>query len=227
MGAKGWRNAVGSDRPHLEEFDDLNLYAYAGNDPVDKTDPSGLYICSGSRDNCDAVEAGLHRARQAFDRMKPGDTKDKLGKVLSLFGHAGDKNGTNVSFSDKTDVASAKMEKDGSVSVSINSDYSKFGTGYESPQDVRASSLVHEGQHGVDERALGRNPGNRAEVKATERNAYNLESRFQQTMGTKSFHGLWDPGWPAGEAESKRASAVEEYAEYSTQAWCVAGGSCQ
>lgn len=184
-------------------------------------------VRNGTQENCAAVEAGLDRAREALGKMKPGATHDKLEKALNLFGKAGEKNGVNVSFSEETDVASAMMEKDGSISISINPEFSKFGTGYESPQDVRAAPLVHEGQHGVDAKARGRNPQNRNESKATERSAYDLEPRFQEAVGTKSFHGLWDPSWPADKAEALRKSAVEKYAERSTQAWCSGGGNCR
>ena len=56
--------------------------------------------------------------------------------------------------------------------------FSRFGTGYEAPRDVGAAVLVHEGQHGLDARSLGRNPANRDETKMTERRASSVESIF-------------------------------------------------
>ncbi len=159
--------------------------------------------------------------------MKPGQAKDKLGQVLSFYGKAGEKNGVNVGFSSSTQVGSAKMEKDGTVSVSLNTSFSRFGRGYDAQRDVGAAVLVHEGQHGVDARANGGNPMNRAQEKATERNASNTESFFQRAAGTKSFHGLWNPAWPAASAEAQRQAGVERNAELSTQAWCAAGGDCE
>jgi RHS repeat-associated protein len=138
--------------------DDLNLYAYVYNDPLNRTDPTGKYECVGVRENCTAVEEALKRIREAVSKMKPGAAHDKLEKVLALYGKAGEKNGVNVSFSPKTDVASAKMEKDGSISVSINSDFAKFGTGYASPRDVRAAPLVHEGAARRGRSSMGPQP---------------------------------------------------------------------
>jgi hypothetical protein len=187
----------------------------------------GLYVCIGSKTNCAAVEDRLQRAREVQSGMKEGKAKDKLGQVLGFYGKAGEKNGVNVGFSSSTQVGSAKMEKDGTISVSLNTSFSRFGRGYDAPRDVGAAVLVHEGQHGVDARANGGNPGNRIDEKATERNASTTESYFQRAAGTKSFHGLWDPAWPAADGEARRQAGVERNAEYSTQSWCASGGNCE
>lgn len=41
--------------------DDVNLYAYVGNDPINSTDPSGTVRCSGN--NCTEIREAASRAR--------------------------------------------------------------------------------------------------------------------------------------------------------------------
>ena len=64
--------------------DDVNLYAYVGNDPMTKKDPSGMYMCEGSARNCQAVADGLKRASELHAKMAKGATKDRLGAAAGV-----------------------------------------------------------------------------------------------------------------------------------------------
>jgi RHS repeat-associated protein len=211
--------------------DDMNLYAYVGNNPVNATDPSGLYECTGSKANCDAMESALVRAREIHGKMKPGEDKSNLGKAIGLYGKAGEKNGVNVSFTRAVDVGDEVMNDDGTISIRFNSAFHLFGTNYENADntDVQAGIVSHEGLHGADDRALGRGPRTYAENLRKETRAYTLQSRMHQVQGTRAIPGVWQPKWLSESRfpEMKRAQMVYEFAAASTFDWCVQTEGCQ
>ena len=79
--------------------DQINLYGYVGDDPVNATDPSGLYECA-TKEACDAAKQGIKDIREArnFYREAPigtrlGSTQSAavaLDKVLGALGNKGD-----------------------------------------------------------------------------------------------------------------------------------------
>jgi hypothetical protein len=58
----------------------------------------------------------------------------------------------------------------------------------------RAGILMHEGQHGIDERALGHNPENGAEERATEHNASSVQFYVSKALMDISVRGLFQTG---------------------------------
>ena len=175
--------------------DDPNLYAYVGNDPLGRTDPSGLWTCDmkNQESGCMQVAAGLGRARAAETKMEDGPQRTQFQAVLKLWGKYGDK-GVNVKFESGMDhPAHTGLAADRvSVDITFNTDTLRAMTG-----NQRAAVVAHEGQHGVDALAIAAT-GDYAKLRSqgqmweTERKAYRLQSHVDEALGTKSF--LWSPG---------------------------------
>lgn len=176
-----------------------NLYEYAGSDPLNKNDPSGLWLCDTKRhgSECMKVAVALSTLRDAAKKFKAGSAEQNaLNKVIKLYGKFGEK-GVNVKFGESDHgVATAKLSSD-KQSVDVTVDTAKFSkkSGIE-----RAAVMAHEGQHGVDGLAAVA-AGNLKwgaywdEHQTTEENAYRTQSYVNEAFGVKSaYAGLWGPG---------------------------------
>ncbi len=146
----GWQK---SDAGHRQLFSDfirnpqnLNRYAHVLNSPLSATDPSGLYTCSGTADQCAEVEDKLAGAR--------GSSNEDVSRAAEAYGAAGDDNGVHVSFTDSfassTTRATTGIERDAFgniVGISVKLKGSEFfgdgglGAGVD---------LLHEGSHVAD-----------------------------------------------------------------------------
>ncbi len=188
-----------------------------------------MYICNATKDQCTAIQNGLDKAKEA---LKGNDlTKQQraaLQKVIGFYGKAGDANGVIVQFG-KTGAGTGGNTDSSKVfnaNITTITFSAKNFAGLSTLQ--QAEEEVHEGVHGIDGVARGgKNPANKSEDLSTERHAYRTQSYVPQGLGvTDGGWGLWDPAWPANQAEGDRNKAVEDDARQSTAAWCAAGGNC-
>lgn len=167
--------------------DDLDLYTYGGNDPVNKSDPSGLWTCkSGAEKNCDVVEEALKQAKEATKNMSKADAA-KVNKVLQFYGKRGERNSVNVGGGETRNPGHTHTDN-GETDVEF----------YEGLNDAKADEnmrnnnkhtmaglVIHEGQHGVDETTIlgGRDPHNGQESYDTEFRAYSIMRTVERAQG--------------------------------------------
>jgi RHS repeat-associated protein len=207
----------------LDNPQSLNLYAYVGNNPLTRFDPDGHYVCSGSKDQCAQIQTGLNLAKAAVKDLGADSKEGKaIQKVIDFYGKAGDKNGVNVSFASmkQGQLGSAELGKDGH-SVNIKFDLGQINSAGRGTSEgagmfsfgLRAGVEIHEGTHGVDERAWGHNPTTDREEDRTEHNAYRNESYTFQGL---QFSGT--PLWHPGMTEAERNAAIDANSKLSDAA---------
>ena len=213
----------------LDDPQSLNLYAYVRNNPLNKTDPSGHYICNGTQAQCQAIADGLAQARAALksDNLTK-EQRAALNKVVGFFGKAGDEHdGVTISFG-KTQspraVATAHSYKDdnGLLKTDITFNSSRFRS-LDTTQV--AGTLVHERSHGLDGIARGNmDPQTKNQEFRTELRAYGVESYVPKALNVL-YPGLWNPNWAPDSAEASRFTGVFSGAIASTSDWCSRSGA--
>jgi RHS repeat-associated protein len=160
----------------------INLYAYVEDEPLNRTDPTGLYVCTGNKEECRAVARSLARIKEASrSRNLTRSQSERLRRVLRTYGVEGRRNGVVVDFRTPQQIremnphgaaVTAYDSRKGEAHVTLSHGFASLYDNYRSagpaaggdpsrlrnlsPENERAGLLAHEGTHAFDEVRLGR-----------------------------------------------------------------------
>ena len=190
----------------LDNPQTLNLYAYVGNNPLNRTDPTGHYTagCGGDVKNCDKQIGSLDKQLQSALKSKDPN----IVKAAQAYGKLGDKNGVNVTFLNVVDPKNANVTgttgaQAGTGGITVDQATGKVqqATQVNLQAGMGGSQLqetaVHEGVH-VEDRAnfIGTiqmtpysfNQNLNISGRQSEMNAYGVENEWRQGNGMPAIN---------------------------------------
>jgi RHS repeat-associated protein len=189
----------------------LNTYAYAANNPLRYFDPSGLWVCNGSTDQCNSFSQGLQALQNASTSSDiPSYMQQDLANIVAAYGAKGDPN-VFINFDSLQAGVKGRTGKNKSGCGSITLDSSKLLDPGNTANQWGAT-IAHEGQHLVDE-IEGDATGYRIPVMDSEVNAYTSEAYFDQAQQYPEISGMGNI-WTYGGGINY--SAIQNRAAWST-----------
>jgi RHS repeat-associated protein len=158
-------------------LDQINLYAYARNNPITFTDPDGRYTCAGSKDACVKVDQLVSTIRQASNSsaLKPSE-RAQVRAVSNYLGEKG-KGGPTITPTALPKNTKASTDQRGNIKIDVN----KNSAGAD-PVVHGAMALGHEAQHNIDAKAKGE-AHTREEATTREKNAYGTQALIGRANG--------------------------------------------
>jgi RHS repeat-associated protein len=140
-----------------------NRYAYTINNPLKYTDPFGMYICTGSKAQCQDVEKGLKNLEKARDSFKKGSKEyNQLDRSRMAYGAKGVDNGVEIRFGATknggpaaTEIGTRDRDQNGVKDITVDNPTGQDTIVMIDPTQNKSAddyvlSLGHEGSHVAD-----------------------------------------------------------------------------
>lgn len=203
--------------PAAGNLTSFNRYSYVGDNPIMRIDPTGDYLCGGSKAQCSKISTALSDTATAASKLPAGSKgQGILNDVVAFYGKEGVDNHVNVAFGPANGNNSITETKGNSPedrvttitfnlkSIAVAGSYPGTNTKTE-----LAGAVAHEGQNGITGRFFGQ-PSNHATLFNTEVKGFTAQSFINEGTNTSSPYGLWKSGWSEPENNADRdASAVQ------------------
>lgn len=208
--------------------DQMNLYAYVGNDPVNNNDPTGSYTCKGKQ--CDEVNAYVRSIRASMKGLRPASAEyQRLSKISNKLGTEGHRNGMTIRATQLGGRELANSNGRGLIRIDVGKIEHRVATSIgslnpssnflDTARGYGATVLGHEVDHEVTANGRG-SPSSRAEELLNETQAFKTSVSIAKGLGLTTE--LWSPQLTQDQIDANVAAA----AEGSTQSWCDREGPC-
>jgi uncharacterized protein RhaS with RHS repeats len=200
---------------------DLNLYTYVGNDPTNRTDPTGKYDCSGSQQDCATINNFVGAIDKAATHLDPNSAAgQRVNAAVQYLGTLGDKNGVTIQATSLNGpVSEARQNNTIAIDVGKAKDITSNGLARANPgksaSDVRNAQgggrVAHEAQNEMGMHKVGE-PQSKPAERSLEKGPFQTESDVLRGLGIKS--ALSSPGG----IERASGQAADQWCKSAAQA---------